>query len=226
MKKLLLGIFCLCFAFSAFAQMDGNYNYSIGVRGYSNLQLPKILNQVNSKNYIDAYGNGILVKFNDNQLSYRISGNYLRKNISFANQCETCEIANGKVTDYSFKVGFEKSINYARVQPYFGTDLGFRSSNFNGGVNNANPLSVRQPHNVNTDKNGFVVAPLIGIKFNPIKQVSIFAETSMDFYYSYERQETIQHDVANTRTFAKYNKWEFLINPISVGIQIHLVSKN
>lgn len=226
MKKLLLSIFCLLLTTVAFAQMDGNYNYTIGLRGYSSLQLPKILNQTNANDYIDAYANGLLIKFNDNQLSYRISGNYLRKDISFANQCETCEIANGKVTDYSFKIGFEKNINYARVQPYFGADLGFRSNNFTGEIENANPLTVRTPYTLDTDKNGFVIAPLIGLKFNPVKQISIFAETSMDFFYSYERQETIQHDPANTRTFAKYNKWEFLLNPVSVGIQIHLVSKD
>ena len=82
------------------------------------------------------------------------------------------------------------------------------------------------PYNVDADKNGFVVAPLLGLKLNPVKNISIFAETSLDFYYSYERQETIQQDANNTRTFAKYNKWEFLLNPISIGVQVHLVSKN
>lgn len=226
MKKLLLSIFCLFIYYTAFSQSDGNYNYSIGIRGYSSMQLPKILNQTNSQEYLDTYLNGILVKFNDNQISYRLNGNYFRKNIQFANQCENCEIANGKVTDYSFKIGFEKSINYAKIQPYFGADMGFKANHFTGEIKTTNPISTQKPYNVDADKNGFVLAPLLGIKVNPVKNISFFAETSLDFYYSYERQEAVQQDANNTRTFAKYNKWEFLLNPISIGIQIHLIARN
>jgi hypothetical protein len=226
MKKLLLSIFTIFIFQSAFSQSDGLYNYSIGIRGYSSIQLPKILNQVNSQDYHNAYLNSVIIKFNDNQISYRLNGNYFRKDISFANQCNNCEIATGTVTDYSFKIGFEKSINYAKIQPYFGADVGFRSNHFTGETRTNNPISNQQPYNVDTDKNGFVMAPLIGIKLNPIKNVSIFAETGIDFYYSYERQETIERDANNTRTFARYNKWEFLLNPISIGIQVHLVSRN
>lgn len=227
MKKLsLLITFCLLMSYAAFAQIDGNYNYSIGIKAYNMFQLPKILNQTNSKDFTSAYFNGLLLKFNDNQINYRLKGNYYRKTISFSNQCATCEIVQGKVTDYSFSVGFEKNINYAKIQPYFGADLGFRKNDFNGEVKNANPKSTTAPYNVDTEKNGFLLSPLLGIKFNPVKEVSLFVETSLDFYYSYEKQETIQQDASNTRSFVKYNKWEFLLNPISVGLQIHLVSKN
>jgi len=190
------------------------------------MQMPKILNQTNSQDYTHAYANGVLIKFNDNQISFRLSGNYFRENKSFNNQCENCEVVTGKTTDYSFKLGFEKSINYARIQPYFGTDAGFRASRFTGAVKTNNPKSTSLPYTVDADKNGFVVAPVLGIKINPVKNISIFAETSLDFYYSYERQETTQQDASNTRTFAKYNKWEFLLNPVSVGIQVHLVGRN
>ncbi|MFD0940958.1 hypothetical protein [Pedobacter boryungensis] len=226
MKKLLFSIFCLLISYSAFSQIDGNYNYSIGVRGYSSIQMPKILNQTNSQSYTNTYFNGALVKFNDNQISYRLSGNYFRKDISFYNECENCEIASGTVTDYSFKVGFEKSLNYARIQPYFGSDLGFRANRFTGDVKTTNPKNMNMPYNVDAEKNGFIFTPLLGIRVSPVKQLSFFAETSLDFYYSYERQEAIQQDAANTTSISKYNKWEFLLNPISIGIQIHLVSKN
>jgi hypothetical protein len=226
MKKLLLSIICLFVSYTSFCQVDGNYNYSIGVRGYSLLQLPKVLNQTNSQDYIPAYLNGAIVKFNDNQISFRLSGNYYRKSTTFSNNCSTCELATGNVTDYSFKVGFEKNFNYSRVQPYFATDLGFRMNSFRGMVKSNNPENLSMPYDVNAEKNGLVVTPIMGIKINPIKQISIFAETSLDFYYSYERQETTQHDVFNTRTFAKYNKWEFLLNPISIGLQIHLIDRN
>ena len=130
------------------------------------------------------------------------------------------------MTDFGFKVGFEKSISYAKIQPYFGGDIGFRANHFTGEIKTVNPKSNSAPYNVDSDKNGFILAPILGLKINPISQVSIFAETSLDFYYSYERQETIQQDAANTRSFVKYNKWEFLLNPISIGIQVHLVGRN
>jgi hypothetical protein len=227
MKKLiLLSAFCLLTSYSAFAQLDGNYNYSIGVRAYSLFQLPKILNQTNPQEYSDSYFNGLLVKFNDNQINYRLNGNYYRKDMSFHNQCEACEIAQGKITDYSFTVGFEKNFNYAKIQPYFGTDVGFKATKFTGEIKNINSKSTVAAYNVDTDKNGFLLTPLLGIKITPINEVSLFVETGIDFFYSYERQETIQQDSFNTRSFVKYNKWEFLLKPISIGLQVHLVNKN
>lgn len=226
MKKLISFLFVLlCFQY-AFSQVDGNYNYSIGLKGYSIMQMPKILNQTNAQAYEFVYLNGLLVKFNDNQINYRINANYYRKGISFFNSCSNCEIATGYHTDYSFKIGFEKNINYAKIQPYFGTDIGFRTNNFTGEIKTKNAKSTKLPYNVDTDKTGFMVSPILGIKYTPIKQVSIFAETNVDFYYSYERQETIEQDVNNTRLFKSYNKWEFLLNPMSFGILINLSERN
>jgi hypothetical protein len=227
MKKILfLSTFCLLISTSVFAQVEGNYSYSIGLRGFSMMQTPKILSQTNSNEYTTTYLDGILIKFNDNQISYRLRGNYFKNNISFSNQCAACEIATGSSRDYSFTVGFEKGFNYAKIQPYFGSDFGFRATSFAGEVRNANPKSMVMPYNVDTEKNGFILSPLVGLRVSPIKEISLYVETSIDFYYSYERQETIQQDLANTRSFAKYNKWEFLLNPISIGVQIHLINKN
>jgi hypothetical protein len=226
MKKLILIILIISIYSTAFSQIDGNYNYSIGVRAFGNAQSPKILSQTNSQDYRNSYFDGVMIKFNDNQISYRITGNYFRKNIAFNNQCNTCEIAAGLVTDYAFTIGFEKNFNYGRVQPYIGADMGFKSNNFTGEVKTANPKNMSAPYDVDTDKNGFVTSPLVGIKVNAMKQVSFFIESSLSFYYSYERQETIQQDALNTRSFVKFNKWEFLLNPISIGIQVHFSSKN
>lgn len=190
------------------------------------MQLPKILNETNSQAYRNAYFTGAIVKFNDNQISYRIKADYYRKNITFNNQCNTCEIAAGLVTDYSFTIGFEKNFNYAMIQPYFGTDVGFKANHFTGEIKSVNPKNSSMPYNVDSDKNGLLIAPILGIKVNPVKQLSFFIETSPRFYYSYERQETIQQDALNTRSFVKYNKWEFLLTPVAIGIQVHLISKN
>ncbi|RZL18906.1 MAG: hypothetical protein EOO89_04915, partial [Pedobacter sp.] len=101
MKRSLLLLFFCAISYSAVAQMSGDYNYSIGVRGYTLMQMPKVLNESESDHLIQAPFNGVMFKFNDNQISYRISGTYYNKSKNFYNNCETCEAADGKLTDYS-----------------------------------------------------------------------------------------------------------------------------
>ena len=212
--------------------MSGDYNYSIGVRGYTLMQMPKVLNESESDNLVQAPFNGVMFKFNDNQISYRISGTYYNKSKNFYNNCETCEAADGKLIDYSFKVGFEKNFNYSRIQPYFGIDLGYRSNRFRGVIQNNNELraagstgTVDGPaSDLEATKTGLVVAPFLGFKINVINQLSFFAEANLDYFYSYERQDAVTQDVSNTRTLNKYYKSEFLFNPVSIGLQIHLGS--
>ncbi|WP_410221286.1 hypothetical protein [Pedobacter sp.] len=224
MRKILIFALLISLSGTVFAQRDGNYNYSIGVRAYNLFQLPKILDQTNSSDYTTSYLNGLMVKFNDNQIGIRISGNYyFKKDFSFRNECDNCEIATGDVDDFWAKIGFEKNFNYSAIQPYFAVDLGFRGMNFKGKINDVNNASTS--FNTITSKRGFIATPALGLKINPVKQISVFAECNMDFYFSYERQERTQNDAANTRTFAKFNKTETLINPVSIGIQIHLVDK-
>ena len=232
MKRTLLLLLLSAIAIPVFSQMSGDYNYSVAARGYTLMQMPKVLNESDSYNLIEAPFNGIMFKFNDNQISYRINGTYYNKSKSFYDNCETCEAADGKLIDYSFKVGFEKNFNYSRIQPYFGIDLGYRSNRFSGVIQNNNALksvaskgAVDGPSsNVEATKTGLVLSPLLGVKINIINQVSFFAEANLDYFYSYERQEMITQDANNTRTLNKYYKSEFLFNPVSVGLQIHLGS--
>ena len=230
MKKNLLIILLLLSGGSAFSQMNGDYNYSITARGFSMMQMPKTLNDTDYSKYVNTYFSGLLIKFNDNQISYRLGGNYLKKSKTFYNNCNTCEVVSGDVTDYVFKVGFEKNLNFSRIQPYFGVDLGFRSNKFVGLSQNANTLKsdlhsdAIPASKVEATKTGFIASPLVGIKFNVINEVSLFVESSLDFFYSYERQEFVTQDASNVRTLTKTNKAEFLLNPVSVGITIHLGS--
>lgn len=226
MKKAILTLLSLVVSLFSFSQTNGNYNYSIAARGFSIIQLPKLLNQT-EQSYLHSYFNGGMLKFNDNQISYRLSANYLRQNLSFDNNCTNCELANGKVTDYSIKIGFEKNFTYSVIQPYIALDAGFRSTIFKGLIDNVNPLrSVSATNSIEGSKNGLVVTPVLGIKFNPAPMLSIFAESNLEFFYSYERQETVAQDASNYRSLNKFYKTEFLLNPISVGIQIHLGAKD
>lgn len=80
------------------------------------------------------------------------------------------------------------------------------------------------PNGVETSKTGFTASPVIGVKINPLPMVSIFAESNLEFFYSYEKQETVAQDINNTRTSNTYYKSEYLLNPVSIGIQVHLGS--
>ena len=234
MIKTYLVIFLVMLSTLAYSQSNGDYLYSVGVRGYSYMQMPKIMNQTAGNSYVNSAFNSFILKFNDNLFSYRLNGSYMSRNESFSNNCESCEILTGKMKDYSFKVGFEKNFNYSKFQPYFALDLGYRSNKFDGISTNINPilnspsdLAMAIPQNqVIATKEGFTITPVLGIKINPVKQFSIFVETNLEFYYSYERQESVPQDALNIRSLNKFHKTEYLLNPVSVGIQFHLGSKN
>ncbi|WP_343533781.1 hypothetical protein [Pedobacter sp.] len=227
MNRVILVIVSLLISASAFAQIDGNYNYSIGIKGYNIVQMPKILQQTNTDDYTTMWLNSGMIKINDNQMAFRISGHYYyKRDLTFDNQCETCETAKGNFSDFSIKVGFEKNFNYSVIQPYFGFDIGFRASHFKGDIENKNSSNLKVSYAANSNKNGATFSPVLGVKVNALKNLSFFAESTMDFFYAYERQETVLNDANNTRTFAKYNKLETLLNPVSIGIQFHLVGKN
>ena len=196
----------LCMLQVAYAQVDGTYSNSIAIRGYSMVQLPKIMEQSGSGSYINVPLSGAMIKFNDNQISFRLSGNYFSKHVDFQDAQRTI----GKVTDYSFKLGFEKNFNYSVVQPYFLMDLGYRSNTFSGRINNDIVAD--------SNKDGFTLAPGFGIKINVVKQLTFFAEGNAEFFYSMNKEETL-NTTSNISNVAKYWKSQFLINPVSVGLQ-------
>lgn len=229
MKKQLLIIIFTLFSFSLLAQQNTDFNYSVGFRAFSLLQMPKIMNETNNDKLIDAYFTGGMFKFNDNQISYRISGGYLKNKKRFLNDCNNCDEIYGEVTDYTFKVGFDKSLNFSFIQPYFGIDLGYRYNQFSGNGQNINPLKneaaiVVPGNSLKATKSGFVVSPVLGVKVNPASFISLFAEANLDFFYSYERQESVTADINATRTLRKTDQAEYLINPVSVGLLIHFGS--
>lgn len=192
------------------------YSYTVGFKIFSLEEFPKILNQVHTNDYVRSYVNGIMLKYNDNQISYRMSGSFFSDNISFKNECEECELAKGKVVDNAVKIGFEKNFIYAAVQPYFGIDLGFRRNTFDGTVNDAGTLDYTTGYDANTTKNSLSFSPVFGIKLNLVNHFTLAAETGLDLLYSYERQEKTLYDNSRTRLFSKFNKWEFLLKPVSI----------
>lgn len=235
MIKTYLIILLVMLSTLAYSQTNGDYLYSVGVRGYSYMQMPKIMNQTAGNSYLNSYFNSFILKFNDNLFSYRLNGSYMSKDENFRNNCENCELVSGKMKDYSFKIGFEKNLTYSKFQPYFALDLGYRSNKFDGTSSNINPILNSQADVVNAGipsnqviatKEGFTITPVFGIKINPVREISIFVESNLEFFYSYERQESVPQDASNVRSLNKFHKTEYLFNPVSVGIQFHIGNKN
>ncbi len=229
MAKIFLCFLCSIFTLSAFSQTTGDYNYSIAIRGYGLMQMPKILNETEPDAFTNTVLNGMMFKFNDNLISYRINGTYYNGKKRFFNNCTTCEEANGKLLDYSFKLGFEKSFNYAKIQPYFAVDMGFRASKFTGDLENRNPLKTAEAaaltiSRIESSKASVVVSPVVGFKLNPNEILSFYIESYMDFLYSYEREDITLTNASNTRKLNTARNGEYLLNPILIGLQIHLGS--
>jgi len=196
------------------------YTYTIGLKVFSLEEFPKILNQINSNEFVSAPLRGAFIKINDNQISYRLSADFYSDNITFNNECEDCEVATGKVKDFSGKIGFEKNFIYGMLQPYLAFDIGYRRNSFDGKVESGTIPNYTNPYNVTSLKNGFLMSPNFGLKFNPINHFTIGIETGLSLLYSYEKQERVYQDANSTRTFNDYKKWEFLLKPLSaVSIQ-------
>ena len=199
---------------AANTNMQSEYLYSVGFKLLSIEQLPKILNATEKEKYYSSNINGFIIKFNDNQLSYRISGSLFEKNISFENECKDCERTSGKVSDLQVKVGFEKNITNSKIQPYFGIDIGFRNNTFKGESVGSGSANIRPLYDVSAEKNSGVFGPVAGIKINLVNHFTLSAESGIDLIYSYERQTKAFRDAARTQTFQKYNKFEFLTRPL------------
>lgn len=224
MKQTMLSLLLIfILAFNAFSQ--ANSIYSLGLNTFSMMQLPRISNQDPLK-YITSNFSGGMFKVNDRQISYRLIGNFVNQSIEFQDDCTNCELDKGKITDYSVKLGFEKSLNYSRIQPYVSFDIGYRYNRFNGIQNYINlQRTITTVSQLETIKNGLTLSPSLGLRITPVDFISIFAEGSIEFYYSNLHTQLIVKDLSASMTKNSEHKKEFLFTPITVGLQINLGNK-
>lgn len=215
MKKALLSFLLCFFLMNAFAQSQTNAEYSIGLKIISLEELPKILNEVkNTSKYYSSPLNGFIFKANDNQISYRFQVySYKNNDFTFENECKNCEIVTGNYKSLNIKLGFERSIVYSNLQPFYGMDFGFQKVNFDGSskdAGNSTPL-----YNTNVEKNGGLFYPFFGLKYNFLKSLTISVETGIDFYYSDDKE--IKSSPNNTLISQNhYRRWEFNTKPIGL----------
>lgn len=203
------------------------FMYTISLRTYALEQFPQILNQPGNDNFYSSGFNGLMFKFNDNQISYRLSGSYFNRDIAFDNTCRTCEFSAGKLQNTLLKVGFEKNLNYSRIQPYFGIDLGYSNQKYSGSIENVADVTSTTSQGTIDRKNSALASPFIGIRLNIIPRLSIAAESNMAIAYSYQKTQRntvleanrIQNNEVNN------NKWEYFFSPVGMlSLQFHFGS--
>ncbi|OAQ40586.1 hypothetical protein A5893_06480 [Pedobacter psychrophilus] len=215
MKKTLLLITLLAISKITFCQSQSDFNYSIGISALTIQEYPKLLNEVRNGNIFYTSGfNGITAKVNDNQISYRFQvSNVKEDNYSFKNECENCEVVIGDYKSFDLKMGFERSLIYSKIQPFYGIDLGYKRANFDGKSNNANNNTFL--YNANIEKNGGLIYPFLGVKYNVIPAITISAETGIDFIYTHDKE--IKSDNTNAPTSVNnFSRWQFNTKPLGL----------
>lgn len=222
MKKLLPFILFQLLATICLAQSQSDSNYSFGVKLLSIDEQPKLLNEIRggSSNFYTSGLNGLVLKVNDNQISYRFSGFVFKKDdYSFTNQCSNCEFIKGNYTSLDLRIGFEKSLTYSKLQPFYGADLGFKQVSFDGA--SASKITQAYMYSVDIEKNGGVFNPFIGIKYNVIRALTLSAEAGFDFIYTYDKET--KTDANNTLiSLSNYKRWQYSAKPLaSLSLQFN-----
>src|SRR5690606_37007345 len=185
--------------------------YTIAVRAYAHEQFPQLLNQRSGQQYHSSYLNGLLFKINDNQISYRLQAAHFRNDIAFDNECEGClPQVRGKLQNTAIKIGVEKNVNYSRVQPYFGGDLGFMIQQ----------LRTRDFGNTTVfaedTKNALLFSPFVGAKVYVVPRVAVGVEANFNIAYTYQKVNYYPDDsFTGAPNQVRRYRWEYFFAPIA-----------
>ena len=215
MKKTLLILTLLAISKLTFCQSQSDFNYSIGIKAFTIQEYSKLLNEVrNGSRFYNSSFNGLILKVNDNQISYRFQFSSIKeKDYSFKNECENCQVVTGAFKTFDLKIGFERSLIYSKLQPFYGIDLGYNRTNFDGKARDAKTNTFL--YNANIEKNGGLIYPFLGIKYNIIPSITISAESGIDFIYTHDKE--VKSDNTNAPTSVNnFNRWQFVSKPLGM----------
>ena len=188
-----------------------DYWYTVAVRVFAHEQFPLLINQPSGQPYHSSYLNGILFKINDNQISYRLQASHFQDDISFNNECESCAPqVKGKFRNTALKIGVEKSVNYSRVQPYFGGDLGFMFQQLNTrGYGNASVFSE-------DTKNALLFSPFVGAKVYVMPRIALGIEANFNIAYTYQKMNSYTDDsFSGAPNQVRRYRWEYFFAPVA-----------
>ncbi|ADY52309.1 hypothetical protein Pedsa_1752 [Pseudopedobacter saltans DSM 12145] len=218
MKKTHLILLALFTPFISFSQNQNGI--SVGVKTLEYSDFSKLMNESRGNKYTPQlmYMNGLFIKFNDNEFNYKIQVSRLQKsNYSFFNYCQTCETVNGEYKGYEVTIGFEKNIGAGNLQPFLGTDIGFRDVSFQGLAHSVNKNAYL--YNVDVDQNGGLITQSFGIKGNFFNsRITMSAQASIEIIFNYEKETKVnqQNEVISQD---KYNRTRFNSRPLG-GLSI------
>lgn len=187
---------------------SSDFLYSIAVRSFALEQFPRILNQTANEHFFSSAFNGLMFKFNDNQISYRISGSHYNNDVSINSSCVNCEDINGKLQNTTIKIGFEKNLTYTRIQPYFGIDLGYINQKYTSNAEVVNRTIDR--------KNAALASPFIGVKVNILPFITVTAESNMSIAYSFQKTERNQISETPSSDITDKKSWEYFFAPVGI----------
>jgi hypothetical protein len=213
--KNIFTILLIAISFGSFGQSQNDFNYAFGIKAYSVEEYPKLLNEVRKNtNYQSTAFDGFMLKIIDNQISYRIQVlNSKKSDYSFTNECATCEDVVGVYKSIDFKLGFERSIVYTKLQPFYGFDLGFKRARFDGVAKDKNSNSFL--YNAEIEKNGGSINGFLGLKYSIIPQLTISAEAGIDYIYSYDKEiKSTNTNVVLSQN--KFDRWQFTTKPLGL----------
>jgi hypothetical protein len=215
MKKLFILFITQLFVFVAFSQSQSDSNYSLGLKFMSIEEFPKFLNEVRINPKLNnTTFNGLIFKVNDNQISYRFQvSNFKNNDFTFDNECADCEVVRGKFTDLNLKMGFEKNLNYTRLQPFYGLDFGYRRITFVGEAKNTGTSAFLYHANIN--KHGATIYPFLGLKFNIIKAITISAESGIDFLFTSDKEIKSTNNNA-VQSVNNFTRWQIASKPLGM----------
>ena len=199
-----------------------DYGYTLAVRTYALEQFPQLLNQPSGQPFHASYFNGLLFKINDNQISYRLQAAYFNNDIKFDNECDGCfpQVA-GKLQNTAVKIGAEKSLNYSRLQPYFGADVGFMVQKFT-------TKGFESPVFAEDNKNALLLSPFVGLKLYLVQRISIGAEANFNLAYTYQKINNYNdQSFTGAPNQTKRYRWEYFFGPVAaLTVQYHFSMLN
>ena len=195
---------------------NAEYLYTIGVKAYGYEQFPRIFNESSPQPLYSSVLNGLVLKINDNQLSYRLAGSYFKKDLSVTDSdCQSCNDATpGNFENTNLKIGVEKNLIYARLQPYIGADIGFIRQKFE----RHNTGAMANGEGLTDEKTAGVISPFLGLKINIVPWLAIVGEANMNVAFGHQktmRSSISLETAAPERSETKGYNWDYYFAPVA-----------
>lgn len=159
-----------------------DYLYTLGLKIYGHEQFLPLLHQPDDGSYLNTYFNGLTLGFNNNQLTYRLQASHYRNDGFGSRPCADCDEAVGRFRNTALKVGLQYHLNYLRVQPYLGADLGAMIQRHELGFATTEGTTELVGRQV-----AALASPFVGVRMFIIPKVSLAAEANFNVAFGSQK---------------------------------------